>query len=237
LSGDPKFTKNVAKIDFNFGTSGPGDSVGGTNFSARWTRTRYFADGVYQFTVIVDDGVRLWVDGVLIIDQWHDTAPTQYSVARDLSTGNHHMRLEYYQNTGGAQVHLAVEKVSGAEAWQGKFFNNINLQAPVVATKSFASIDFPLSNKSPVFGITADYWSARFTGSFLFAGGKYQFLATVDDGVRVYLDDNLIIDQWHETSPTTYKVDVDVSEGTHNLKIEYFNASGTSELKVRWLQL
>ena len=84
--------------------------------------------------------------------------------------------------------------------------------------------------------MSADYFSARFTGVFYFVGGSYRFTATSDDGIRVWVDDNLIIDQWHVSSARTYTVDVDVGEGEHSLKIEYFEEKGDAVCQLRWTQ-
>jgi hypothetical protein len=67
-------------------------------------------------------------------------------------------------------------------------------------------------------------------------GGKYRFFATMDDGMRVWLDDELIVDQWHNGSARTVTVDKDLSQGKHKLKIEYFENNGDAVCKLRWAQ-
>ncbi len=236
LSGDPKFTAKFNRVNFNWGTKGPGGGIGGTNFSARWVRTRYLEGGLYRFYAQVDDGVRVWVDGVLIIDEWHDSPPKLYTADRQLSAGNHTFQVDYYQNQGTALISFWPELVNGKAAWKGEFFNNKNLSGAPSATRQYQAIDFNWGKNSPLPGVTADYFSARFTGEFYFVGGKYQFTATVDDGIRIYLDDTLIMDQWQLTSVRTYNVNVDVSEGNHKLKVEYFENMGDAVCKVRWTQ-
>lgn len=236
LSGNPKFTSKHKRVDFNWGTKGPGGGIGGTNFSARWVRSRYLDAGLYRFYVQVDDGVRVWVDNVLIIDEWHDSPPTLYTADRQLSSGNHTFQVDYYQNQGTAQVTFWPELVNGKAAWTAEYFNNKNLNGDPGVVRHYHAIDFNWGRNAPVPGITADYFSTRFTGEFYFVGGKYQFTATVDDGIRIYLDDHLIMDQWHLTSVQTYNVNVDVSEGNHKLKVEYFENTGYAVCKVRWTQ-
>jgi LysM repeat protein len=236
LSGDPEFTVYETIVDHNWGTSGPGKSVAGTTFSARWNRIRYFDAGQYRFNVKVDDGVRVWLDGILIIDQWHDSAPQTYSVVKQVSSGDHNLQIDYYQNQGTAQIKFWIDSLGPQAVWKGEFYNNTNLQDPLVATRYYEALDNGWGKNSPATGVTADYFSARFTGEFEFVGGTYQFIATVDDGVRIYLDDNLIMDQWHETSAVTYRVDVDVAEGTHKIRVEYFEGQGAAVCKVRWTQ-
>ncbi|MGQ9598945.1 MAG: PA14 domain-containing protein [Anaerolineae bacterium] len=236
LSGAPKFTRNEALVDFNWGTSGPGGGIEGTTFSARWTRTKYFDAGRYRFNVRVDDGVRVWLDGILIIDEWHDTPPQYYSVVKELSSGNHTLQIDYYQNQGTAQIKFWPDYLEAAAAWKGEFFNNTGLEGAPVVTQFYPTVDFDWSNRSPAAGVTADYFSARFSGEFQFVGGKYQFLATADDGIRLYLDDTLILDQWRETAVRTYTVDVDIAAGKHKVRVEYFENKGAAVCKVRWTQ-
>ena len=234
LSGNPKFTRSEALVNHNWGTQGPGGGIGGTNFSVRWTRTRYLDAGTHRFNVEVDDGVRVWLDGALIIDEWHDTSPRQYSVDKSVNAGTHSLQIDYYQNQGSAQIRFWIDAPQAATPWSGSFFNNTNLQGDPVVTRSYSAVNFNWGNNAPEPGVTADYFSARFKGEFDFAAGKYHFSATADDGIRVYLDGNLILNEWHETSPTTYGVDVDVAAGKHKVRVDYFEAQGTAVCKVSW---
>lgn len=113
LSGTPWLCRDDASVDFNWGTSNPqpGTAFPSDNFSARWVRTVNFSSsGTYRFTLGGDDGVRLWVDGVLIIDQWRDQPYTTYTADRYLSAGNHTIRVEYYERGGNARVYLTWVK-------------------------------------------------------------------------------------------------------------------------------
>lgn len=235
-SGAAKCTQYHDRVDFNWGTKGPGCRIAGTNFSARFTRVRYFDPGQYRFHVVTDDGVRVWVDNVLIIDKWFDTPATEYTAVRQLSAGNHTLQVDYYQNQGTARITFYPEQVDAQAAWKGEYFNNTNLGGDPAAVRSYNSVNFDWGLAAPAPGIWADHFSARFTGEFHFTGGKYRFTARTDDGIRVFLDDNLILDQWHVTSARTYTVDVDVSEGKHRLKVEYFEETGAAVCKVSWVQ-
>lgn len=234
LSGYPTFTRQEKAVNFQWGRNGPGGGIAGTNFSARWTRTRHFNAGRYRFHVTVDDGVRMWVDGTLIIDQWHDGPPRHFSADRQLSAGNHSLKIDYYQNMGGAQVKFWVESLETPASWKGEFFNNVNLQGAPAVTRHYQAINFNWGRNAPVHGITADYFSARFTTESYFSGGRYRFTATMDDGMRVYLDDRLILDQWQLGSARVYVAEVLVSEGSHRIRVEYFENTGDAVCKVQW---
>jgi len=106
LAGDPVYVRNDVAIDFNWGGGSPDPRIPDDRFSARWTRSQSFAGGFYRFTVLSDDGARFWVDGQIVVDQWHDSALEPHSVDLYLSEGQHALRLEYYENLGGAMIQL-----------------------------------------------------------------------------------------------------------------------------------
>ncbi|MCL1464614.1 PA14 domain-containing protein [Argonema galeatum] len=110
LSGAPTVIYKESKIDKNWGTGGPGKSIANDNFSVRWTGKFNFDQSNYAFKVKADDGVKLWVDNKLVINQWKDQSPTEYSANVDLTKGTHEVKVEYYEKEKGAQVKAWWEK-------------------------------------------------------------------------------------------------------------------------------
>ncbi|MFN2227900.1 MAG: PA14 domain-containing protein [Anaerolineae bacterium] len=106
LSGDPIVLRNDPAIDFNWVEGSPDPRLPVDRFSARWTRQIQFVEGYYRFVLSADDGVRLWIDGQLVVDEWRDGVLTDHGVDLYLSGGGHGFRLEYYENLGGAMVQL-----------------------------------------------------------------------------------------------------------------------------------
>jgi mannan endo-1,4-beta-mannosidase len=80
-------------------------------FSARWTQPLPFQGGTYRFTTTTDDGVRLWVDGRLLIDSWRPMRGTRHATIR-LSPGIHDVKVEYYERTGVALARLTWRRLS-----------------------------------------------------------------------------------------------------------------------------
>jgi RNase P/RNase MRP subunit p29 len=107
LAGRPYFERDDATIDFAWGAGGPGSGVKRDGFSARWTRALELDRGRHEFTVIADDGVRLSIDGRLVLDRWESIGPpTTYTVTVPLAGGEHAVRLDYRDRTGEARVAL-----------------------------------------------------------------------------------------------------------------------------------
>ncbi|MGC8826953.1 MAG: PA14 domain-containing protein [Anaerolineae bacterium] len=78
------------------------DGVGGHDLPA----------GVYRFRVYADDGVRLWVDGRLLIEAWVDPQMAWLEETMELEAGYHFIQMEYYEAFGAAAVQLSWEPLS-----------------------------------------------------------------------------------------------------------------------------
>ncbi|HRO25503.1 MAG TPA: PA14 domain-containing protein, partial [Promineifilum sp.] len=91
--------------------------------------------------------------------------------------------------------------------WLGEFWNNRDLNGPVVLTRWENSIDFNWFNGSPDPRINNDNFSARWTRTANFPAGTYRFYATMDDGMRVWIDNTLVIDSWTHSQEHTMTVD------------------------------
>ncbi len=108
LTGSPTLTRSDSDVNFNWGAGSPDPSIPVDHFSVRWTRTQVFEAGSYNFTSSTDDGVRIYVDGVLILDHWIDQGNTVWSANRVLTAGSHTVVMEYYENGGGANATLTI---------------------------------------------------------------------------------------------------------------------------------
>ena len=112
LSGSPSLVRNDEDLDFDWDSGTPAIGLPANDFSARWTRKPNFSGGTYQFTLRADDGVRLFVDGVKILDEWHDSSGSDvYTVDRALD-GKHTVVVEYYEHSGDAQIKISWKKLA-----------------------------------------------------------------------------------------------------------------------------
>jgi hypothetical protein len=105
-AGEPVLVRDDYAVDFNWGLGSPGWEVPDNQFSARWTRRQYFDEGSYRFTVMADDGVRVRVDGQLLLDEWHESTQESYQFDAYLASGEHSVHVDYYENLGGARVFI-----------------------------------------------------------------------------------------------------------------------------------
>ncbi|MCB0116960.1 MAG: SH3 domain-containing protein [Caldilineaceae bacterium] len=107
LAGAPSVVRTDGGIDFNWGNGSPDGLIPADDFSVRWTQTLYFDEGDYEFSVAADDGVRLFVGGTLIIDDWRESSGATRTGTIHLGAGNQTVRLEYFEHTGSASVRLS----------------------------------------------------------------------------------------------------------------------------------
>lgn len=226
-----------------------GVPIGDDDFSDRWTTTRYFEPGVYEFTSLVDDGIRMWVDDQLVIDKWQDQPFATNKVLLSLDKGYHKIRVEHFENGGAAYSKLNWEKVADSsgnqglqEPWVGQYFNNRDLSGSPVVTRlennnpsdSAGGLNFDWSGGSPDAQIVNDDFSARWTTHRQLKGGTYTFKVQGDDGVRLYVNGENIIDQWKEQPFVTAEATITLPEGLHTLQLEYFERGVVAAVNLDW---
>lgn len=107
LVGPAVLARNEAGISYDWGEGSPGGAVPSDNFSVRWTTQLTFAAGDYVFTTTTDDGVRLYIDGTLVIDYWNRTSRHTATATVGLSEGAHTLRMEYFEWQGTAYASLS----------------------------------------------------------------------------------------------------------------------------------
>lgn len=95
------------EVDFDFGHRSPDAIIVEDNFSIRWVGfVRIDHAGTYKFQTLSDDGVRLWVAGRRVINNWGDHAATHNSGKIYLKEGHHPLRLDFYEHGGVALIKL-----------------------------------------------------------------------------------------------------------------------------------
>ncbi|HKU12797.1 MAG TPA: PA14 domain-containing protein [Steroidobacteraceae bacterium] len=108
LSGSPALTRTEV-VNFDWGANSPGTGIPKDKFSVRWTgEVKASGAGAYRFRTISDDGVRLWVNGVLLVDNWTaHSATTNTSNTITLAANTRYtIKMEYFEQTGSAVAKL-----------------------------------------------------------------------------------------------------------------------------------
>ncbi len=250
LSGEPLFVRNDTAVNFRWGMRSPDTRLNTDRFSVRWTRTINFQGGLYRFTMVVDDGVRIRVDDKLVLDQWRVQAETTYTVEVTLTPGNHLIAIEYFDEAESATAVFSFARLGSApgtpapsatppataptDAWRGEYFGNTDLSGKPLLTRADSHIGFEWKLGSPAPGIPQDFFSARWVRQIAFEKANYAFCAMADDGVRLYVDGARLIDEWHPSNSLSYCVTAQLTKGLHEVQVEYFEDGGEALIYVWW---
>jgi beta-glucosidase len=111
FEGTPAFTRTDAQINFNW-DGAPGAGLGKDNFSVRWTgKLKPPMSGKFVLQTQSDDGVRLYLNGALVIGNWtdHGAITDTYAVELD-SAKTYDVKLEFYQHAGSVVVQFGWSK-------------------------------------------------------------------------------------------------------------------------------
>jgi len=133
LSGKPDLVRIDKQVHFDWGGQSPDDAIKSEHFSVRWTgKLTPPETGDYQIGVTTDDGVRLYIDGKLVIEYWKDRAPTSNFITMKLEAGKEYdIKMEYYENGGGAFASLG---------WDYKSDYNKAIQQAVEAAEKVEAV-------------------------------------------------------------------------------------------------
>ena len=220
---------------------GPTSNCPSDHFSARFTRRVNFPGGSYSFHLEHDDGARLYLDGDLVVNAWWDGKGGHDGV-RHLS-GEHEVKVEFYEKDGFSGIgawwygngFLPDAPPADPNLWRAEYFGypdpwgrpalNLNEGG------GFLSKDWGTS--SPGYGMPDDSFSARFQRTSYFSCGLWQFDVTVDDGIRLWVDNQKVLDEWRG-QVATFHPQVNLTEGNHVIKAEYYEGGGAAQIKVGW---
>ena len=210
------------------GVTPPAPGVPPTNFSASWTRTDTYSAGTYRFTVTADDGVRIFVDGAEILNQWVAQPATTFFVDQALTDGSHTVEVDYYNGDNGGDIALSIQNTATLPpGWTGEYFANQNLSGtPVFTRNDPQTIAFQWNTSSPDVRIPNTQFSIRWTQTINFEEGVYSFTTTSDDGSRVYVDGQLVVNAWQDQDLVTTSGNIELTAGPHTVEVDYYQAFG-----------
>ncbi len=239
LAGTPVLERAETNIWYEWGTASPAAGVVNADmFSARWTRYIDVTPGTYQFTFTSDDGMRVWVDGDLILNEWYDHPAKTVVVEKYLSSGHHLVKVEYYENGGVATAKVAWQLKTQPPVitqWRGEYFNDITLGGTPALVRNDAAINFNWGSGSPAPGVVnADRFSVRWTRTLDFTPAMYRFTLTVDDGARLWVNGHLLVDAWIDQAARTYSADLYLPAGPATIELQYYENGGLAVAQLSW---
>lgn len=233
-------------VAHNWGTASPGSGIDADTFSVRWTgqvQPRYSEQ--YTFSALNDEAVRVWVDGKLIVDDWTSHS-TRYSggsidlVANEL----YDIRVDYREETGNARIELnwfsfsqSFQLISADRLYVSPagLLGNYEDSSGHSSRQIDSAVNFDWGTAAPA-GLTSDHFQATWTGRVQADYSElYNFATTSDDGVRLWIGNELVIDNWtnHAAVQDTGAKWLEAGKW-YDIKLEYFENTGVSKINLRW---
>ncbi|HEY73190.1 MAG: hypothetical protein B6I35_07255 [Anaerolineaceae bacterium 4572_32.2] len=118
--------------------------------------------------------------------------------------------------------------------WWADYFDNPTLSGAPVLSRHDEAINFSWGAGGPGAGLPSDNFSIRWQRDEWFAGGTYRFKVLADDGVRVWVGDQLVIDEWRDRWAEPLNVDRYIPSGTYRVRIEYYEHVGDATMSIGW---
>ena len=166
------------RIDFDFGTGRPSPNLGADQFAVRWSgQVRVDRSESYTFYTQSDDGARLWINGVPLVNDWTDHGVVENRGTIALTAGRRYdLRMEFYDNGGGALARLLWSSPGTPKAvvpadhlfgptngLAGSYYAGIAFSGPP-RVRNDAAVNFNWGNGFADPNVGADLFSVRWTG-------------------------------------------------------------------------
>ena len=248
LISPPAAQQAVNGMAMYWGSGAPAANVTADNFSAQLATDVFFTAGTYRFYMLSDDRAHLYVDFQSKINNWDDPQVAQIrTVDVVIPTGTIHLQIDFREEKEISYIYLDWENLAdGAQGpnfsvpgtgtpitpgvWTAEYFNNAGLVGLPFATVTESTITRNWGEGAPLPGMVADNFSVRWTRQLNFDGAAYEVRVNADDGVRVYLDNIIYIDEWHLATGDTYTFTLQPSAGLHTIKVEFYEAFGLANI-------
>jgi hypothetical protein len=145
FSGPATLSRVDPTVNFDFGAGSPDPLISADFFTARWTgQVQALGDDTYTFYTISDDGVRLWVNGQLLVDQWVLHSPfTNSGTISLVGTQKYDLQMEYFEQTGGAIAQLYWSNATSSVGYEPVPTSQLY---PAAATPTQPSLGFSVSD-------------------------------------------------------------------------------------------
>lgn len=146
--------------------------------------------------------------------------------------------VELHTDTAQASARwelTALPPVGNGNGLTGQYYNGMNYDS-LVFTRVDPTIDFDWGEGSPGAGIPIDDYTVRWTGKIEPRySGEYTFYITSDNGRRLWINNQLVIDKWLNDWDIEYSGVITLTAGQlYDIKLEYFEDYGGANCRLRW---
>lgn len=118
--------------------------------------------------------------------------------------------------------------------WKGEYYNSRDFSGPMVLCRDEADVNFTWNRGSPDPAVSRDNFTARFSRTLDLPAGDYTFHLAGDDGIRLIVDGQTLIDKWIDQVVTEYTTQVHLEAGSHNIQVDYYESISGAIVKLWW---
>ena len=249
LSG-PAIGRLDPTVNFTWGAGSPMPGISPDKFSARWTgQLTPTKTGTYTFYTQGDNGARLYLDDKPVTDTWNIVNASASGTVNLTAGTPYNMRLEFVESTGAATMKLqwsgpgiakavlpATVMSSASRGLSAAYFANTALSGSPTLQRLDSAINFSWGSAAPDSRLPADNFGAQWTGKLTApATAAYTISTDSDDGVRVWVNNQLVIDNWSATGLTTKTGKVNlVAKSVYDIRVAYQEKTSTATAKLSW---
>ncbi len=221
---------------------------------------RLDADDKAKVSIDLNDGGGF---RTLVQNGWDDPATGTYKLSEPVTleaapVTRYPVKVEFVETTGLAKLkfhwqlgtgtfalvpstQVFTAATGGAAGWSGVFYNNPTFTPPAASTPQ-TTTDFTTGSNgdwltgSPDPLIFHNNFSARWSGQVLPRySQRYYFVSKANEGSKVWVNDQLIIDKWTGSSGTDATGSIELKGGVrYNIVMEYYETTGASEASLSW---
>lgn len=208
------------------------------------------------FTAYHDEDVAIYVNGVLAASaSGYSTAYVQLPMtsqgqAAIIPNVTNVLAVSCYQSTGGQFIDVGINLstlvvpppaifvpnwLENGTGLTGQYFNGTNLVNSVFV-RTDTNVNFNWGNGSPGAGVASNQFSVRWTGKIQprYSEG-YTFHLTTDDGCRLWVNGQLLINKWYDDSGTDMAGSIALVGGQqYSITIEYYNDTNAASAVLEW---
>jgi len=170
-----------------------------------------------------------------------ETSSSPYSWTWNVNKGNYKLTARAIDNQNAVSVSSVINvTVTGyvngnGDGLTANYFNGMNFETPVLSRKD-AAINFDWGNGAPDPSVNANQFSARWTGQIQPKYSEtYTFYANTDNGRRLWINNQLIVDKWIDDWGIEYTGTIALNAGQkYEFRMEYFENNGGANAKLEW---
>jgi glucose/arabinose dehydrogenase/PKD repeat protein len=165
------------------------------------------------------------------------TSTSQTPIHTYMSNGVFDVRLTVTGSNGtiSAEKSAYIRVGPVSSGLLGEYYNDTNLLNRVLSRVD-TTVDFDWGNGSPAPALPTDFFSVRWTGEVQPAfSGSYRFYTFTDDGARLWVDNQLVVDHWQDQGVSEWFGDVSLTAGNwYPIKMEYYESAGQAVARLSW---